>query len=52
MFNSQLTDFKKLLEDEFEKLKSSSSSASQNHQLIRKFREAVWVCFSGFWDTV
>ncbi|KAJ9182940.1 hypothetical protein P3X46_006870 [Hevea brasiliensis] len=39
---AELTDFKKLLEDEFEKLRSSSSSSSQNHQLIRKFRGVVW----------
>ncbi|XP_020536327.1 E3 SUMO-protein ligase MMS21 isoform X2 [Jatropha curcas] len=39
---AELTDFKKLLEAEFEKLKSSSSFASQSHPLMRQFREAIW----------
>ncbi|XP_027171338.1 E3 SUMO-protein ligase MMS21 isoform X1 [Coffea eugenioides] len=38
----QLTDFKKLLDDEITKSKSTSSSTSQNHQFLRQFREAVW----------
>ena len=42
----QLTDFKKLFEDEVLKLKGDSSSAPQNHPLLRQFREAVWVCYS------
>ncbi|WCJ32213.1 RING/U-box superfamily protein [Euphorbia peplus] len=37
----ELTDFEKLLEAEFQKIKSSSS-ASSNHPLLRQFREAVW----------
>ncbi|GKV02031.1 hypothetical protein SLEP1_g14518 [Rubroshorea leprosula] len=39
---TELTDFNKLLEDEFTKLKASSSSVPQNHPLIRQFHEAVW----------
>ncbi|KAM7250889.1 hypothetical protein ACFE04_022772 [Oxalis oulophora] len=38
----QLTDFKKLLDDEFAKRKASSSSDPQNHPFMRQFREAVW----------
>lgn len=45
MFKLQLTDFKKLLEAEFVKLKAGSSSVAQNHPLMRQFKEAVWVCF-------
>ncbi|XP_065864527.1 E3 SUMO-protein ligase MMS21 [Euphorbia lathyris] len=37
----ELTDFEKLLGAEFQKLKSSSS-ASNNHPLLRQFRVAVW----------
>ncbi|EEF39112.1 E3 SUMO-protein ligase MMS21 [Ricinus communis] len=39
---SELTDFKKLLQAEFEKLKSGSTSDFQNDMLLRQFREAVW----------
>ncbi|CAK7323952.1 unnamed protein product [Dovyalis caffra] len=39
---AELTDFKKLLNDEFTKLKGNQSSAPQNHPLIRQLREAVW----------
>ncbi|GAV63908.1 zf-Nse domain-containing protein [Cephalotus follicularis] len=39
---TELTDFKKLLEEEMSKLEPSSSSAQQNHPLIRQFREAIW----------
>ncbi|KFK38861.1 hypothetical protein AALP_AA3G170000 [Arabis alpina] len=38
----QLTDFQKLLDDEFTKLKATSSSVPQNGHLLRQFREAVW----------
>lgn len=38
----ELTDFKKLFEDEVAKLKASSSFAPQSHPLLRQFREAVW----------
>ncbi|KAG7577319.1 Zinc finger MIZ-type [Arabidopsis thaliana x Arabidopsis arenosa] len=38
----QLTDFKKLLDDEFTKLKATPSSVPQNDHLMRQFREAVW----------
>lgn len=41
----QLTNFKKLFEDEIVKLKASSSSFPQNHPIIRQFKEAIWVCF-------
>ncbi|KAK6934222.1 Zinc finger, MIZ-type [Dillenia turbinata] len=40
--SSQLTDFKKLFDDEAKKLDTTSSSNLQNHQLLRQFREAVW----------
>ncbi|KAF5728043.1 E3 SUMO-protein ligase MMS21 [Tripterygium wilfordii] len=39
---SESTDFKKLLEGEFVKLKGSSKSDLQNHRLMRQFREAIW----------
>ncbi|KAJ6887136.1 E3 SUMO-protein ligase MMS21 [Populus alba x Populus x berolinensis] len=39
---AELTDFKKLLNDEFVKFKGNKSSAPQNHPLLRQFREAVW----------
>ncbi|XWS28024.1 hypothetical protein CRYUN_Cryun25bG0030600 [Craigia yunnanensis] len=39
---AELTDFKKLLDTEFEKVKASSSSSPQNHPLIHQFRQAVW----------
>jgi hypothetical protein len=45
VFEMQLTDFKKLLNDEFMKFKGNKSSAQQNHPLLRQFREAVWVHF-------
>ncbi|CAN7001282.1 E3 SUMO-protein ligase MMS21 [Brassica rapa] len=38
----QLTDFKKLLDDEFTKLKATTPSVPENHHLMRQFREAVW----------
>ncbi|CAN8269312.1 unnamed protein product [Cochlearia groenlandica] len=38
----ELTDFKKLLDDEFTKLKATTSSVPQNDLLMRQFREAVW----------
>ncbi|XP_010545851.1 PREDICTED: E3 SUMO-protein ligase MMS21 [Tarenaya hassleriana] len=38
----QVTDFKKLLENEFTKLKETASSVSQTDNLMRQFREAVW----------
>lgn len=38
----ELTDFKKLLDAEFEKVKASSSSSWQNHPLLHQFRQAVW----------
>lgn len=38
----QLTDFSKLLEYEMAKAKASSSSTSQNHPLLRQFKEAIW----------
>ncbi|VVA97692.1 unnamed protein product [Arabis nemorensis] len=38
----QLTDFQKLLDDEFTKLKTTSPSVPQNDHLLRQFREAVW----------
>ncbi|KAK6946677.1 Zinc finger, MIZ-type [Dillenia turbinata] len=39
---AELTDFKKLFDDEAKKLDMTSSSNLQNHQLLRQFREAVW----------
>ncbi|KAK3198839.1 hypothetical protein Dsin_022254 [Dipteronia sinensis] len=39
---TELTDFKKLLMDEFTKRKASSSSIPEKDPLIRHFREAVW----------
>ncbi|KAJ6770622.1 hypothetical protein OIU79_021304 [Salix purpurea] len=39
---AELTDFKKLLNDEFMKFKGNKSSAPQNHPIMRQFREAVW----------
>ncbi|KAL5736415.1 hypothetical protein ACOSQ2_031203 [Xanthoceras sorbifolium] len=39
---TELTDFKKLLMDEFAKRKASSSSVPEKDPLIRHFREAVW----------
>ncbi|XP_021288853.1 E3 SUMO-protein ligase MMS21 [Herrania umbratica] len=39
---AELTDFKKLLDSEFEKVKASSSSNLQNHPLIHQFQQAVW----------
>ncbi|XP_043688241.1 E3 SUMO-protein ligase MMS21 [Telopea speciosissima] len=38
----ELTDFKKLLDDEVKKIKATSSSLPQNHTLYRQFKEAVW----------
>ncbi|KAF8409178.1 hypothetical protein HHK36_005252 [Tetracentron sinense] len=38
----EATDFKKLFEDEVEKLKATSSSVSQNHPLLRQFKQAIW----------
>ncbi|XP_050216862.1 E3 SUMO-protein ligase MMS21 [Mercurialis annua] len=40
--DSELTGFRKLLQAEFKKIKSSSSTALQDHMLLRQFREAVW----------
>ncbi|GAB4846491.1 hypothetical protein Ancab_025496 [Ancistrocladus abbreviatus] len=39
---AELTDFKKLFEDELSKLKASRPSDPQGHQLFRQFKEAVW----------
>ncbi|TXG66841.1 hypothetical protein EZV62_008116 [Acer yangbiense] len=39
---TELTDFKKLLMDEFAKRKATSSSIPEKDPLIRHFREAVW----------
>ncbi|OMO74914.1 Zinc finger, RING/FYVE/PHD-type [Corchorus capsularis] len=39
---TELTDFQKLLEAEFEKVKASSSSSSQKNTLMHHFRQAVW----------
>ncbi|PSS05837.1 E3 SUMO-protein like [Actinidia chinensis var. chinensis] len=39
---TELTDFKKLLDDEIAKSKANSSSVLQNHLLLRQFREAIW----------
>ncbi|PPD74174.1 hypothetical protein GOBAR_DD28891 [Gossypium barbadense] len=43
----ELTDFKKLLDTEFEKVKAGSSSHPQNHPLMHQFQQTVWVvsCF-------
>ncbi|KAB2044002.1 hypothetical protein ERO13_D01G047500v2 [Gossypium hirsutum] len=38
----ELTDFKKLLDTEFEKVKAGSSSHPQNHPLMHQFQQAVW----------
>ncbi|XP_042519467.1 E3 SUMO-protein ligase MMS21 [Macadamia integrifolia] len=38
----ELTDFKKLLDDEVKKIKATSSSLPQKHILYRQFKEAVW----------
>lgn len=48
MFEIQLTDFKKLIEDEIATLKTNSSSVTQNNPLIRQFKEAVWVWHCNF----
>ncbi|KAH7651867.1 E3 SUMO-protein ligase Nse2 (Mms21) protein [Dioscorea alata] len=40
--SDQVTDFKKLLEDEAARLKAASHSASQSNPLYRQFKEAVW----------
>ncbi|GFZ05511.1 RING/U-box superfamily protein [Actinidia rufa] len=39
---TELTDFKKLFDDEIAKSKANSSSVLQNHLLLRQFREAIW----------
>lgn len=46
----QLTNFKKLFDDEIVKLKANSSSVPENHPIIRQFREAIWVFF--FFPTI
>ncbi|XP_058095105.1 E3 SUMO-protein ligase MMS21 isoform X1 [Magnolia sinica] len=38
----ELTDFKKLLEDEVANMKQDSPSVPQNHPLYRQFKEAIW----------
>ncbi|CAL5405901.1 unnamed protein product [Camellia sinensis] len=38
----ELTDFKKLFDDEITKSKANSSSIPPNHPLLRQFREAIW----------
>lgn len=38
----QVTDFKKLLDNEMAKTKRQSSSVPQVNQLLRQFREAIW----------
>ncbi|KAK1276078.1 E3 SUMO-protein ligase MMS21 [Acorus gramineus] len=40
--SEQLTDFKKVLENEVVKLKGQSPWQPQSHPLFRQFREAVW----------
>ncbi|OVA11217.1 E3 SUMO-protein ligase Nse2 (Mms21) [Macleaya cordata] len=37
-----VTDFKKLLEEEFTKLKASAPLVPQNHPFLRQFKEAIW----------
>ena len=44
----QLTNFKKLFDDEIVKLKANSSSVPENHPIIRQFREAIWVFFFSY----
>lgn len=39
----QLTDFKKVVEDEVVKIKRDSPSVPQNNQFFRQFKEAIWV---------
>ncbi|KAG8386359.1 hypothetical protein BUALT_Bualt03G0140700 [Buddleja alternifolia] len=39
---TELTNFSKLLDDKIKRLKAGSSSAPQNHQWLRQFREAIW----------
>eukprot|EP00268_Persea_americana_P058141 TRINITY_DN7010_c0_g1_i3.p1 TRINITY_DN7010_c0_g1~~TRINITY_DN7010_c0_g1_i3.p1 ORF type:complete len:254 (+),score=56.64 TRINITY_DN7010_c0_g1_i3:316-1077(+) len=38
----ELTDFKKLLEDEIVKIKRNSPSVPQNNPFFRQFKEAIW----------
>uniref|UniRef100_A0A7N2MCM1 Uncharacterized protein n=1 Tax=Quercus lobata TaxID=97700 RepID=A0A7N2MCM1_QUELO len=38
----ELTNFKKLFDDEIVNLKANSSSVPENHPIIRQFREAIW----------
>ncbi|XP_054816285.1 E3 SUMO-protein ligase MMS21 [Prosopis cineraria] len=38
----ELTDFRKLFEEDASKLKANSSSDPKKHPLIRQFKEAVW----------
>ncbi|KAF7822680.1 putative exonuclease domain-containing protein [Senna tora] len=38
----ELTDFKKLFEDETSKFKANASSDPRKHPLMRQFKEAVW----------
>ncbi|OWM88632.1 E3 SUMO-protein ligase MMS21 [Punica granatum] len=38
----ELTDFGKLFDNEMAKLGGNSSSVSQNHPLLRQFRQAIW----------
>ncbi|KAM0004632.1 putative E3 SUMO-protein ligase Nse2 (Mms21) [Helianthus debilis subsp. tardiflorus] len=40
----QVTDFKKLIDNEMVKTKRRSSTP-QVSQLLRQFKEAIWVCF-------
>ncbi|CAL9764399.1 unnamed protein product [Musa acuminata subsp. burmannicoides] len=40
--SEQLTDFKKLLEDEIAKSKAVSPSVPQNNPFYRQFKEAIW----------
>lgn len=41
-----MTDFRKLIEAEVDKVKGTSRSSGHKDQLIRQFKEAVWVCAS------
>jgi hypothetical protein len=43
-FGSQTTDFKKLIEAEFNKVKGTSRVSGDSQRLLRQFKEAVWVC--------
>lgn len=42
----QLTDFKKLFDDEIERQKTRWSVVPEKDPLFRQFTAAIWVCFA------